>query len=84
MAKKWSTHLSRQWMQVYAEVAGTLYIDCHMLVYYDGAINCPKTRRVRTRLVFVGVVTAGERMLQVFNIAEEWFDGASALWLPLK
>ncbi len=33
-AQKWRTHLSRHWMQVDPEAAGTLYIDGHVRVYH--------------------------------------------------
>jgi hypothetical protein len=54
-AKQWSAHLSRHWMQVDPEAAGTLYVDGHVRVYHGGLTKLPRKYVSRDRLCLRGM-----------------------------
>jgi len=49
-AERWMKELSKQWMEMYSELAGVLYIDGHQNVYYGKTNKLPRHYISRLRL----------------------------------
>ncbi len=52
--QQWSKKLSQSWMSANAGLAGVLYIDGHVNIYYGHATNMPKRYASRLRLCMSG------------------------------
>lgn len=52
--KKWALTLSKEWMAQHPELAGILYIDGHVNLYYGSAAKMPKRFASRLRLCMSG------------------------------
>jgi len=52
--KQWSLALSKDWMDEYPDLAGILYIDGHVNLYYGEATRMPKRFASRLRLCMSG------------------------------
>lgn len=52
--EEWSAKLSKGWMSANADVAGVLYIDGHVNIYYGQATSMPKRFVSRLRLCMSG------------------------------
>ncbi|MCP5018020.1 MAG: hypothetical protein GY938_22520, partial [Ketobacter sp.] len=52
--ERWASHLSRHWMDMDTNSAGTLYIDGHVRVYHGGLTKPPRRYVSRERLCLRG------------------------------
>ena len=52
--KQWALTLSKEWMEQHPEVAGILYIDGHVNIYYGVATKMPKHYASRLKLCMSG------------------------------
>lgn len=52
--KQWSLSLSKEWMSQHPELAGILYIDGHVNIYYGSSTKMPKRYVSRLRLCMSG------------------------------
>lgn len=52
--KQWSLTLSKEWMEQHPELAGVLYIDGHVNLYYGDSTKMPKRYVSRFRLCMSG------------------------------
>ncbi len=53
-AERWALHLSKHWMDMETDSAGTLYIDGHVRVYHGGLTKPPRRYVSRERLCLRG------------------------------
>ena len=53
-AEQWACHLSKHWMDMDTDSAGTLYIDSHVRVYHGGLTKPPRRYVSRERLCLRG------------------------------
>jgi transposase len=53
-AERWASHLSKHWMDMDTNAAGTLYIDGHVRVYHGGLTKPPRRYVSRERLCLRG------------------------------
>jgi len=54
--KTWASNLSKQWMAQHPGIAGVLYIDGHVKIYYGSKTNMPKHFVSRQRLCMSGSI----------------------------
>ena len=52
--KQWSLTLSKEWMEQHPELAGILYVDGHVNLYYGSSTQMPKRYVSRLRLCMSG------------------------------
>jgi uncharacterized DUF497 family protein len=75
--KEWALTLSKEWMAQHPELAGILYIDGHVNLYYGDATKMPKRYASRLRLCMSGSTDywVNDQTGQPFFVINEVING---------
>jgi transposase len=75
-AGKWAGMLSRDWMEASPELAGTLYVDGHVRLYYGQQTELPRRYVARQRLCLRGTTDywVNDALGQPFFVVERPID----------